>query len=180
MLLKDSLSGCLFGKQSERGLSLVELMTTLAIFGALSAIAVPGHFTTRPRRRLKAATRELYGIMQQARIMAVKEHRSKRVRFGMDFYYLDDNNNKVCDTGEKRIELIKYHDIQFGCGNATKNWRDNPVSKATLITFSPTGTASSKTAYLQNIASPSECFAVTSQTSGSLKVRWYDGERWIK
>ncbi|RWX45263.1 prepilin-type N-terminal cleavage/methylation domain-containing protein [Candidatus Electrothrix aarhusensis] len=189
MLLKDSLSGCLFGKQSERGLSLVELMTTLAIFGALSAIAVPGHFTTRPRRRLKAATREQYGALQQARLMAVSNRLPVRVCFDENSrsYSWDtfdvgnaDANKKVCDSSEKTFDLKKYEDIAFGCTGAKKNWNSDPISQASYITFSPTGTANSRTVYLQNIEDPSECFAVTSQVSGALKVRWFDGKKWKK
>ena len=189
MLLKDSLSGCLVGKQSEQGLSLVELMATLAIFGVLSAIAVPGHLTTKPRRRLKAATREQYGALQQARLMAVRNRLPVRVCFdeGSRSYYWDtfdlgnsDVNKKLCDSSDRKFDLKKYQDIAFGCTGAKKNWNYSSISQASYITFSPTGTANSRTVYLQNIEDPSECFAVTSQVSGALKVRWFDGKKWKK
>jgi Tfp pilus assembly protein FimT len=153
-------------------------MVVIAIVGLMSTFSVSGYIASMPTRRLKAATRELYGVMQQARLIAVKENRSKRVRFGTDYYYFDDNNNKICDANEKRLYLSQYQDVAFGCGKAGNNWNGDPVSQTSLITFSSTGTANSRTAYLQNIVTPSECFAITSQTSGALKIRWFDGNNW--
>ena len=178
MLLKDFRVLVAVNRGNTDGFSLVELMTVMAIVGVISAFSIPGYFASMPRRRLKAATRELYGIMQQTRLLAVRENWSKRVRFGTDFYYLDDNNNRAYDADEKRFDLSKYQDVTFGCGKAKKNWYGGSVSQTSLITFSPTGTANSRTAYMQNISTPSECFAITSQTSGALKIRWFDGNNW--
>lgn len=179
MLLKDvRIFSVVIKKRDVSGFSLIELMVVIAIIGVISAFSLPGYIASMPKRRLKAATRELYGIMQQARLMAVRENRSKRIRFGADFYYFDDNNNRKYDMDEKRFDFSRYHDIAFGCTEAKKNWYGGSVSQTSLITFSSTGTANSRTAYLQNIVTPSECFAITSQTSGSLKIRWFDGNTW--
>ncbi len=179
MLLKDFRVFSVFiNNGNVRGFSFVELMVVISIVGIISALSIPAYIASMPKRRLKAATRGLYGSLQQARLLAVKENRSKRVRFEVNFYYFDDNNNRAYDANEKRFNLSTYQDVAFGCGKAKKNWYGGSVSQTSLVTFSSTGTANSRTAYLQNIISPSECFAVTSQTSGSLKVRWFDGERW--
>ena len=179
MLLKDfRVFLAVINNENINGFYLVELMVTIAIVGVISAFSIPGYIASMPKRRLKAATRELYGIMQQARLIAVRENWSKRVRFEADFYYFDDNNNRAYNANEKRFDLSKYQDVTFGCEEAKKNWSGSSISQTSLITFSPTGTANSRTAYLQNITSPSECFAVTSQTSGALKVRWFDGNNW--
>ncbi len=179
MLLKDfRIFLVVVNNRYASGFSLVELMVVIAIVGVISAFSIPSYIASMPKRRLRAATKELYGIMQQARLIAVRENLSKRIRFEADFYYFDDDNNREYDTDEKKFDLSKYYDVTFGCGGAKKNWSGNSVSHTSLITFSPTGTANSRTAYLQNIASPSECFAVTSQTSGALKVRWFDGKQW--
>ncbi len=165
-------------QRATEGFSFAELITIIAIIGILATIALPVYFSSLPKRRLKTAGRELYAIMQQVRLRAVKENQRKRLRFESNFYYLDGNNNKKWNAGEKRIDLSRYHDIQFGAGAARKNWNRDPISQAVFITFSPTGTANSRTVYLQNITEPSECFAATSQTSGSIKIRWFDGKTW--
>lgn len=164
--------------KGKEGFSLVELMAVVAILGLMSAIAVPRYLAGIPKRRLQAATRELYGVMQQIRLLAVKDGQSKRIRFEADFYYLDDNDNKTYDSGEMRVDLSKYHDIAFGSGAAKKKWDNNPISQAKFITFTPEGTANSWSVYLQNISIPSECFAVTPQTSGAVKIRWFNGSKW--
>jgi len=153
-------------------------MTVVAIIGLISAIAVPSYLSEMPKRRLRAATRELYGVMQQARLLAVKDGQSKRMRFGANFYYRDDNNNKMCDPDEKRVDLAGYHDVVFGGGAAKKNWNGDSIAQASYITFSPEGTANSSTVYFQNIPAPLESFAITSQTSGALKIRWFNGSKW--
>jgi type II secretion system protein H len=163
---------------NEKGFSLVELLTVLAVVGLMSAIAVPSYLSGMPKKRLKAATRELYGFMQQARLLAVKDSQRRTMRFEKSFCYRDDNNNKRCDPGEKRVDLAKYHDVEFGGGAAKKNWNGDPIAQASSITFSPEGTANSHSVHLQNISAPLESFAITSQTSGAIKIRWFDGSKW--
>jgi prepilin-type N-terminal cleavage/methylation domain-containing protein len=189
MLLKDFRTVYVVTLGDAEGFSLVELMVVIAIVGLLGAFALPSYISSMPRRRLKAAVREQYGVLQQARLMAVKNRLSVRVCFNVSsrLYYLDtfdignsDANEKKCDSSERTFDLKKYHDITFGCAGAKKNWDSNAISQASYITFSPTGTAYSRTVYLQNTEAPSECFAVTSQGSGALKVRWFDGKKWKK
>lgn len=153
-------------------------MTVIAITGVVLAIATPSYLAKLPKKRLKAAVRELHGIMQETRLLAVRDGQAKRIRFGANFYYRDDNNNKICDPNEKRIDLAKYHDVAFGGGSAVKNWYGGPIAQASVITFSPEGTANSRSVHLQNISAPFESFAITSQTSGAIKVRWFDGKKW--
>jgi len=161
-----------------KGFSLVELMAVVAVGGLILAIGIIGYLSRAPNRRLQTAASELYGNMQQVRLQAVKDGRSRRIRFGTNSYYRDDNNNKVCDPDEKRMDITKYRDVSFGGGSAKKNWNGDPIAQASYITFSPEGTANSCTVYLQSISDPLESFAITSQTSGALKIRWFDGNKW--
>ena len=59
-------------KQLERGLSLVELLVTIAILGILASIAAPSFQSMLERRRLIAATEGVYAHLQFARSEAVK------------------------------------------------------------------------------------------------------------
>ncbi|XOF32942.1 MAG: GspH/FimT family pseudopilin [Candidatus Electrothrix sp. YB6] len=191
LMLRESPGEYPSRKQREGGFSLIELMTAIAIIGITAAIALPSYISGMPHRRLKAAARDLYGAMQQARLLAVKNNMPVRVCFEKDseLYYFDtfdidgtEDNDKVCDSGDSAVQQVAlsiYHNVEFGNGGAKKKWDGDPIAKPPeYITFSRTGTANSRTAYLQNSTAPSECFAITAQTSGSLKVRWFDGEQW--
>ena len=175
------------------GFSFVELMTVIAIIGIMSAIALPYLISGQPQRRLKAAARDMYSAMQQARLLAVKNNQDVAVRFGADFYYIDEDNDGVHDSGESRIDLLpQYHDVEFGNGTASMSQAEldsigaNSAVNASFITFIPAGTAEfapdpmtgDNTVYFQNTNNPSERFAVSVQMSGSVKTSWYDGNEW--
>jgi type II secretion system protein H len=167
------------------GFSLVELLVVIAIIGIISGIALPSYIAKMPHRRLQTAARDLYGAMQQARLLAVKENRNITIRVGTDFYYIDRNNNNTPDTDEKLVNLSRYNDVTFGHGKSVTRWDGSTdFTGDTLITFTPAGTANGVVnvndgfIYLQNKTSPSETFAITVQTSGAIKIRWFDGKTW--
>jgi prepilin-type N-terminal cleavage/methylation domain-containing protein len=180
--------------KSTEGFSLVEVMTVIAIIGIITAIALPTYISGMPHRRLKSAARDLYGAMQQARLLAVKKNHPVHVCFntGADSYFLDDDGDlNLCDTPPvKQIDLKeKYYDVQFGRGDAPSS---KPalgafdINLAPYITFLPAGTAQFETengpnaVYIENITSPSEkekeSFAVAVMDSGAVKISWYDGK----
>ncbi len=173
------------------GFSFIELMTVIGIIGIMSAIALPYYFAGQPQRRLKAAARDLYGAVQQARLLAVKNSQDCTLIFEATsyYYYVDEDGSGAHNGAERRVDvdLARYYDVEFGSGTASTNSTQlgsigaNNSSIADIsITFIPAGTAGFNSAgnnavYFQNINNPTGSFAVSVQLSGASKVSWSDG-----
>jgi prepilin-type N-terminal cleavage/methylation domain-containing protein len=88
------------------GFSAPELLMVVAIIGIMAAVAIPSFISGIPRRQLKSAARDLYGAVQQARILAVKNSQNYNLIFEVkledgelkEFYYLDEDNDKSYDA----------------------------------------------------------------------------------
>jgi type II secretion system protein H len=65
----------------QRGMTLIEMLTAVAIVGIIAAISVPNFFSVRKRRELVAAAQELRGVLQQTRALAIARAHNVGVRF---------------------------------------------------------------------------------------------------
>ncbi len=59
---------------NEHGLTLIEVVTVVALIGLLAAIAIPNFLNWLPNMRLKEASRDLYSLMQKARLEAAQRN----------------------------------------------------------------------------------------------------------
>lgn len=75
------LSGKLSPWNSSNGFTLVELLTVIALFAVLSAIAIPNVFGVLPKHRLSGSTREILSILHFAKMAAIKENSAVVVNF---------------------------------------------------------------------------------------------------
>lgn len=137
------------------GFTLVEIMVTLVVMAIAAALAAPSLLAMAPNMALKAAARDLYSKLQEAKMLAIKENNPVTVRFTGSYYYLDidrsgnystvdtftdENGDGVYNTGEPFNDVdgngaftgdiaINFSDygygIQRGTGNASKNWAGN-------------------------------------------------------
>jgi len=57
---------------NKKGFTLIELTTTLALLGIISAIAIPSYFSWLPRHKLQTSVRHIYDDMNMARSRAVR------------------------------------------------------------------------------------------------------------
>jgi Tfp pilus assembly protein FimT len=121
------------GRIGQKGFSIVEIVIGLQLFTVLALIAAPNVYQTMQSYRLRAAVREVYSDLQNARMGAVVEnHRYRFVVVDAQTYQLHDdtNNNGAIDTGES----VTTRRISNDAPGAT-------LSATSAITFLPDGTA---------------------------------------
>jgi len=91
---------------------MAEVMVVIGIIGIVSAIAIPNFIGWLPKQRLSSATNDVLGVIQSARLRAIKDNASVAIVFnpGADSYsvFLDNGaganaNNGVQDGDESTI-----------------------------------------------------------------------------
>lgn len=63
----------------QRGLSLVELMVTIAVLGILASVALPAYNNLIERTRIRAATEAVTDLLQFSRLESIKQNRDFQI-----------------------------------------------------------------------------------------------------
>jgi prepilin-type N-terminal cleavage/methylation domain-containing protein len=137
-------------KQLPKGLTLVELMITLAVLAILLVIATPSLDLFSSTYKLRGATREVATDLQFARLLAVKENKDIRVAFSPTSY-----------------QVVRVSD---GSVAKTRNLStDYPhiTLTSTSITFDSRGDSSANTV---TVANPRGARNVTVNSTGRVKI----------
>ena len=123
---------------NERGFTLIELLVGAMVIGIIGAIVAPQFGSTLQAYRLNGAVKVVWGDLQKARLMAIKENRSIRVDFAGTSY----NIVRVgVDPG-----LVFSRNLVASYPGVTVSMQTN------TITFGSTGTAGgSRTVQVQSL-----------------------------
>lgn len=158
-----------------KGYSLLELLTVLAILTLFTTLSAPAFLTFLQNENLRAAARELYGVMQACRMEAITRNRYLGLRFqkrGKELWYAlyqDGNGNGIRteDIRKGVDQLIQpYQPLLFSLkkvhpgifyeklpditsGKPVPN-PDDPIKfgVSDICSFSPLGNSSPGTLYL--------------------------------
>lgn len=111
--------------RSNRGLTLVELMITLAVIGIVGLIAVPGIFKTIPKYRADRAAKILATEMNLARMRAIAKNRTHQVDFDTTNQDIDvkEQDPSVASPTFNLVKNIAFADefpnVMLGYNNVT-------------------------------------------------------------
>lgn len=162
------------------GFSMIELMTTIAIIGILSGIAIPSLINLAPNYRLKAAVRELYSDMQNARIEAIKTNFNATILFQPGTY------SPAGQVGNYRISIDSNGNGSYDAGETIQKSMPKNVSlistsfDGNTAGFTPRGISLeviSPNVQLQN--NQSRYYKITLSPAGALRINTSnDGETW--
>jgi len=182
------------------GFSLFELLVVMAIVVILTGFATFMGWKLLPNIHLKSAARDLFGYMQQARLLAVKNQTPVAIVFDQpnNLYALctssgaDTNWTTIADnTTESTITLANYKNgIAYGHGSLaagtsigaafdddiTYSYGAGPTSNVLL--FQPTGTGLAGYVYLDHEKRDDNVIAVGSHVSGKIILRKRQGGAW--
>lgn len=158
-----------------RGFTLLETLVVVAIAGTMAAVALPSLLAGVEEFRVASAARYLAGRLQDARLQAVRRSAAVAVRFQSDVSgiryasFVDGNHNGVRTpdiaagvdrrlTDEERLG-DQFAGVTFGIvdgvplvGATSVDVADRSplqVGRAGIVTFSPSGSATSGTLYVR-------------------------------
>lgn len=137
----------------EHGFTLVELITTMAIFSIVAATAIPNFSSWRNNYQIRAESDRVHMDLILARMTAIKNNNNVVVTFlpaSQTYSILNDtNNNGTADTGETLKSRALENNVQFGfSGGSITDMDNNSVSETVkmgpsdIVTFDARGQAS--------------------------------------
>lgn len=135
--------------QARRGMTMIEIMVVLTVLAILMAVALPTMRAVNDRNRLRAAAREMLGIMKVARSEAILGQRATTVyldlqkrEYWLDLRRVDEKTGKpVSDKKKSQYEEKRplERDIAFEEVTVVE---DNVIDdKYVAIDFYPDGSA---------------------------------------
>ncbi len=86
------------------GFTLMEVVVTIAIIGILTAIAIPNYLSYRPKQQLNRAVNEYHSLLQNARLMAIKNRGNCTITFAASSYSITCSNSDY----NKTVDLSDY------------------------------------------------------------------------
>jgi prepilin-type N-terminal cleavage/methylation domain-containing protein len=159
-------------RRDDRGLTILELLFTVALLGTISAIAIPLTSRTVEHMRAAMAARYVSGLIMSARVAAVTRSAAVALRFeptGDDYYFgtvLDGNGNGI-RSAELRLGVDqpltvperlrdKFPGVSFAIDAGVPDLdgisgarRDGVrIGSARILTLTPDGTATPGTLYV--------------------------------
>lgn len=146
-------------KNYRAGVTLTELVITVAIVCILACIALPDMRALASRKAMANQADQICGFLHQAREQAVREGINWRVHFipeeGYCFAFGDANGNRLHDAEERMLGPCRLsRGIRFGCSapkgpNNTAVPGDGISFVDNRICYSTSGTCNSGTLYLR-------------------------------
>ena len=134
---------------TERGITLVEIMTVIAIAAVLASIAIPSIVGWLPKYRMISAGDELLSTLQACRIRAVRENADVVILldYPNDSYtaFVDTSGNGSQDVGERTVKTaqmppgIDLQDDTLG-STVTFNRRGFPAAGGNVVVSNSTQT----------------------------------------
>lgn len=151
----------------QEGITLVELMTAMAIIGILSVTAIPLFITFLRASEVRGASRELATLLHQVRELAIARNTDYRVEIEVD-----SNRLRFVDT--MRTDTPSDDQAWIGPGTDTLGYRrlDNQarlVNATANPTFNHLGTAGGGTITVQDSQSSSSLSVVIS-SMGRIRI----------
>ena len=137
---------------NEHGLTLIEMITTMAILTIVVSSAVPNFTVWRNNYQIRAESERVHMDLLSARMTAMKSGNNIVVTFlsGSNSYSIlnDTNNNGTADTGEPLSARTLENNVQFGfSGPSIIDMDGNSVTQTVvmgpsdIVTFDPRGQA---------------------------------------
>ena len=185
---------------SQKGFSIAEILVVVTVALVLCALAIPSMTTGMANIKLRGAASDFSGLVQQARISAVKKNAVQTIYFGIpsgNGAYIDWNNDNSYTTGEPLIQFggtvnqvaapggtppnLDATSTPLGwtatSGNISFNARGLPCDN----TVNPCGTNVNYIFYFEDTRTPGgHGWAAVSITAASRSKVWmWNGSSWI-
>ena len=118
-------------------MTLVELLVVLGIIGLILGISVPGMTTYANQVRLKAATREVVGLLSLARSLAISSHQDHAVLIDPERREITVENTVSGEALERVVRLPISMSIEVQVAGEP--------AQETRVVFRPTGSLAGRT-----------------------------------